>query len=90
MPEPTFTFHSALRRMERGIEQKHIMDAITYGRVIESDGVKDVYALDRLRVVVARDGMRVVTAWRENEWSAKRKARAKNREKRKRRRRLGS
>jgi hypothetical protein len=89
MTSPIFTCHSALRRMERGIEQKHIMDALTYGRVIESDGVKDVYALDRLRVVVAREGRVIITAWREEKDNAKRRIRRAKKERNKRKRRWG-
>lgn len=62
MSDPVFTFHSALRLMERGITRDHVMAAVTSGRVVGSAEGKDVYALERLRVVVARDRHRVAGA----------------------------
>lgn len=87
MSEPIFTFHSALRIMERGITRDHIMAAVSLGRVVESDEGKDVYALERLRVVVARDGNVIITAYRERKISVKRKIRKARQESRKHKRR---
>ena len=76
MPDPAYTMHAVERQTERVLSQKQIHDTMTYGRIIESYDGKDIYARDRLRVVVAKDGFRIVTAYREDkDWSAKRKIR---------------
>ena len=75
MPDPIFTFHSAMRLLERGITRDHILAAVHHGKLIESDDGKDTYAKDRLRVVVVRSGKVIVTAFRVREKSVKRKIR---------------
>lgn len=82
MPEPViFTRHGAIRLMERGITRDDILDAVNRGQIIEtSEDGKDMYALDRLRVVVNNV---VVTAYRVRKVSAKRNIRKARQEKRK-------
>lgn len=91
MSNPIFTFHSALRLMERGITRDHIMAAVNFGQVVDrtfdEHGGKDVYALERLRVVVAREGNVIITAYRERRVNVKRKIRKARQESRKHKRR---
>ena len=67
-----FTFHSDFRFLERGISRENILDAVMLGEIIESTSERDVYALDRLRVVVSRERQVIITAWREKKHNAKR------------------
>ena len=69
-----FTFHSDSRFIERGISRENILDAVMLGEIIKSTSERDVYALDRLRVVVQRERQVIVTAWREKKWNGKRMA----------------
>lgn len=87
MSKPIFTFHSALRLMERGIPRDHIMAAVNFGQVVDRSDGKDVYALERLRVVVAREGNVIITAYRERRVNMKRKIRKARQESRKHKRR---
>lgn len=87
MSNPIFTFHSALRLMERGITRDHIMAAVNFGQVVDRADGKDVYALERLRVVVAREGNVIITAYRERRVNVKRKIRKARQESRKHKRR---
>ncbi len=82
MLDPIFTRHGAIRLMERGISRQEIMAAVNFGRIVERSDGKDVYALERLRVVVS-DGNVVVTAWRVRKINAKRIIRKARQEKRK-------
>lgn len=82
MPDPIFTRHGAIRLMERGISRQEIMAAVNFGRIVERSDGKDVYALERLRVVVS-DGNVVVTAWRVRKINAKRSVRKAQQERRK-------
>lgn len=82
MPDPIFTRHSAIRMMKRGISREDITAAVNFGRIVERSHGKDVYALDRLWVVVS-DSNVVVTAWRERKMNVKRKIRKARQEKRK-------
>ncbi len=75
MPDPIFTRHSALRLMERGITRDHILAAVNFGSVVQSYDGKDLYALERMRVVVVRAENLIVTAWRERKENVKRKIR---------------
>ena len=81
MSNPIFTFHSALRLMERGITRDHIMAAVNFGQVVDrtfdEHGGRDVYALERLRVVVAREGNVIITAYRERKRNPKRRIQKK-------------
>ena len=89
MPDPIFTFHSALRLLERGITRDNILEAVACGEITEGADGKDVYALGCMRVVVVRENNIIVTAWRERRESAKRNLR-KARKSYKKRRRTGA
>jgi hypothetical protein len=90
MTNPIFTFHSAERLMERGITRDHILAAVNYGQRTQGrEEGTDVYALERMRVVVARESNVIVTAWRENKHNPKRNMRKARKESKKHKRRWG-
>lgn len=82
MPDPVFTRHGAIRLMERGITREEVVAAVNFGRIVAHSEGKEVYALERLRVVVS-DGKVVVTAWRERKLNVKRNIRKARQERRK-------
>jgi hypothetical protein len=72
MPDPVFTDHGAKRVVERGITSKQIIDAVSYGHIVERTEDRDIFAFGRLRVVVSRANGKVITTWRMRKINAKR------------------
>lgn len=64
-----FSLHAQERMIERGIEERNIMEAVTFGEIIRTEENQngtsvDVYRLGRLHVFLSRETRCVITAWR--------------------------
>ena len=89
MRDIVFTLHCAMRLMERGISPEQAAATVSFGKIVNRSEGKDMYALERLRVVMVRGSNVAVTAFREPQVSVKRNVRKARKERRKYRRRWG-
>jgi hypothetical protein len=67
-----FSLHAARRCLERGIPPDKAREAVWQGRIVRSYADADMYALDRIMVVVGRCSHGVVTVFRRPEVNIKR------------------
>jgi uncharacterized DUF497 family protein len=72
MQDLYFSHHAALRCLERGIPPEKAREAFWHGRIVRNYEDADMYALDRIMVVVGRRSHGVVTVFRSPEVSIKR------------------
>ena len=79
LAELSFSFHAVKRCLERGISEKNVIDTVLLGNPVVDTGERAVFALGRMRVVIA-EGILVVTAYRERKRNPKRRIQKKRKQ----------
>jgi hypothetical protein len=77
-----FSFHAAMRCIERGISEKAVLNTVLFGFLTAYYGTKVIYEHGRMRVVCTVTG-EVITVFRKKRVNPKRNLRKARKERRK-------